>query len=629
MDARLLRAYNQELLHLRESGAEFAAQFPKIAARLGLKGGETQDPYVERLLEGVAFLAARVQLKLDAEFPRFTQHLLELLFPGYLAPTPAMLLAQLQPQPGDPALAQGVTLPRGSLLHSAPVGHAGTRCQFRTAEPLTLWPLALGELSYFAHAGQLPGGLPPAWRKYGGGLRLRLRCMGDVDFAKLALQDLRLFCAGADEQAFKLHALLGGQVCGGFVQAPGQGQAVPLAAPFTRLAGFEREAALLPEVRAGFDGHRLLQEYFAFPQRFLGLDLLGLGEALRRLPAGSREAEIVLLLERGDAQLLGALDAGALQLHVVPAINAFEMRCDRIRVQGSVHEFHALVDRTRPMDHEILQVLALSGHGEGLDSERVFAPLYAPPQLRPAGQQAFYALRREPRMPSAGQQRDGLRSSGTVAAYIGSEVFLSLVDVNEAPYPEALQQLSLRALVSNRDLPLLMPTGLPGGDLQLDGSAPVARVDVLKGPSRPLSALRDGRVAWRLINLLSLNHLSLLDSSVEEGAAALRDLLRLQVREADDAQLRQVEGVRAVRTRPVTRRLPLPGPIAFGRGVQIELDVDELAFQGGSAFLLGCVLERFFARHVSLNSFTETRLRSLQGATLMQGPARLGARSVL
>src|SRR5436190_23252299 len=119
MDPRLLQYYNLELQHLREMGAEFAHQFPKIAARLGMNGIEVADPYVERLLEGVGFMAARVQLKLDAEFPRFTQTLLEIIYPHYLAPTPSMLVAQFLPDPKDPSLAGGTrTVPRGTALHS-------------------------------------------------------------------------------------------------------------------------------------------------------------------------------------------------------------------------------------------------------------------------------------------------------------------------------------------------------------------------------------------------------------------------------------------------------------------------------------------------------------------------------
>src|SRR6266571_834130 len=116
MDPRLLQYYNLELQHLHEMGAEFAQQFPKIAARLGMIGLEVTDPYVERLIEGVGFLAARVHLKLDAEFPRFTQALLETIYPQYLAPTPSMLVARLDPDLTDGALIGGYRVPRGTVL---------------------------------------------------------------------------------------------------------------------------------------------------------------------------------------------------------------------------------------------------------------------------------------------------------------------------------------------------------------------------------------------------------------------------------------------------------------------------------------------------------------------------------
>ncbi|HET9646599.1 MAG TPA: type VI secretion system baseplate subunit TssF, partial [Burkholderiaceae bacterium] len=199
----------------------------------------------------------------------------------------------------------------------------------------------------------------------------------------------------------------------------------------------------------------------------------------------------------------------------------------------------------------------------------------------------------------------------------------------EAPYPASLEQVGVRALCSNRDLPLLMSSSGAAGELTLDGTAPLAGVRILKGPSRPLSALREGNAAWKLINQLTLNHLSLLDTDAEQGAAALRELLRLHVSEADSALHRQIEGVRSVRTSSIVRRLPMPGPIAFGRGVRIELDVDELAFQGASAWLLGSVLERFFARHVSMNGFTETRVRSHTRGQILNGRARCGTRPIL
>src|SRR3984885_6451065 len=118
MDPRLLRYYNQELQHVRDMGAEFARDFPKIAGRLGMEGLECADPYVERLLEGFAFMAARVQLKIDSEFPRFTEHLLEMLCPHYLSPTPSMVVVQLRPDPAQGTLNDGFSVPRGTALTS-------------------------------------------------------------------------------------------------------------------------------------------------------------------------------------------------------------------------------------------------------------------------------------------------------------------------------------------------------------------------------------------------------------------------------------------------------------------------------------------------------------------------------
>jgi len=166
-------------------------------------------------------------------------------------------------------------------------------------------------------------------------------------------------------------------------------------------------------------------------------------------------------------------------------------------------------------------------------------------------------------------------------------------------------------------------------DFTLESSAPVTAIRCLKGPSKPYSSLREGNVAWQFVNHLSLNYLSLLDSNEREGAAALRELLELHAMTGDAGMRKQIEGVRRVAVRPLVRRFPIPGPVTFGRGLQIELEVDELAFQGGSAFLLGSVMERFFARHVSLNSFTETVLRSGARGEVMRWVPRCGERPIL
>ncbi len=625
MDPRLLRYYNEELRHLREMGAEFAQAFPKIASRLGLEGLEVADPYVERLLEGFAFLAGRVQLKIDAEFPRFTQRLLDIVYPQFLTPTPAMLIAQAWPDLADPALAKGPCLVRGSALVGQAGKAGGTACEFRTAHDLALWPLEITQAEYFTHAADLPmAGLPQA-RKVRSGLRLRLRCTADLAFGDLALQDLQLHCAGVDEMAYRLHELVCG-ACLNVLVLPTRRPAdwhEALDGDAVEPMGFDDEQALLPQSLHGFEGYRLLQEYFAFPQRFLFFTLNGLGDALRA-HGEQTEVDVVLLFSRVESSLLQAVDARSLALHCVPAINLLERRCDRIHVNPGEPEFHVVPDRSRPMDFEVHSLTEVLGYAAGVASEWRFMPFYNAFHTEPRGHNAYYTMTRLPRLLSQHQQREGTRTS-----YIGTEVFLSVVDAREAPYAADLRQLGVQALCTNRDLPLLMPVGQANGDLVPMQAAPVKALAVLRGPSRPQSALREGSVAWKLLNQLSLNHLSLTDTDEQQGAAALREILRLYVPAADAAALRQVDGLRSVRVQPVVRRLPMPGPIAFGRGVDVRVEVDEHAFEGASAFLLGCVLERFFARHVSMNGFTQTRLFASTGGEILSGQPRCGKRPIL
>ena len=602
MDPRLLRHYNRELQHLREMGAEFALQFPRIAGRLGMNGVEVADPYVERLLEGVSFLAARVQLKLEAEFPQFTQALLEMVYPHYLAPTPSMLVAQLKPDSSSPNLARGATVARGSALHGRVSGHDTTECEFRTAHDVTLWPITLTTASYFSFAPDLPLHDLPIRGRIKGGLRLRLKAEAGATFDQLGIDHLPLFFAGRTDVANRLHELCASSAVGVMVVTPDRScRPACVSGDALRPLGFDDEDALLPTTRRGFQGYRLLQEYFSFAERYRFVDVCNLAPVLHDV--GADEVEVVILLGRGDPTLERVVDAESIRLFCTPAINLFPRRTDRIHLNDESFEYHLVVDRTRPLDFEVYDVASVVGHGTGTDHEQQFRPFYAASSSDAEGDEAaYFTMRREPRLVGGNEARRGSRSG-----YAGSEVFLALVDPAQAPFSGELRQLAVQARCTNRDLPLQMLLGVGGSDLSLDAAAPVSGVRVVAGPSRPYSPLAAGAVAWRAINALSLNYLSLLDAPDGEGAVALRDLLNVYAPPGDAAARRQIQGVRSVSMKRVVRRLPtVSGPLAFGRGLEIDVTLEELAFEGASPYLLGAVLSHFFGRHVSINSFTET-----------------------
>lgn len=626
MDPRLLQYYNLELRHLHEMGAEFAQEFPKIAARLGMNGLEVADPYVERLLEGVGFLAARVQLKLDAEFPRFTQALLEIVHPHYLAPTPSMLVAELKPDPKEPNLATGTrVVPRGTAMQGLQGADDLTGCEFRTAQDVTLWPVEIVSASYFSFAPDLPLNTLPIAQRIKGGLRIRLRTTAGLKFAQTSLDRLCFYLSGPDEVANRLCELCLGTGLGALVMpAKGTPRWHELLPPANiRPVGFTDDQALLPVTLRSFQGYRLLQEYVVFPQRYRFFEITGLAPAVKR--STTDEIELVILLGRGDPTFESVVDASNFALFCTPAINLFPKRADRIHVTDGTHEYHVVADRTRPLDFEIHEVTEVVGHGIGAESQQEFLPFYAAYSThKPQQQSAYFTTRREPRLISSTQKRRGPRSS-----YIGTEVFLSLVDPAQAPYSGNLRQLSVQTLCTNRDLVLQMPIGVGTSDFSLDVAAPVTSVRVVAGPSRPYSPLADGAVSWRAISHLALNYLSLVNSTPQEGAAALRDMLELYAPSADATTRKQMEGVRSVAVTPVVRRLRAPGPLAFGRGLEITVTVDEMAFEGGSAFLLGSVLHHFFTRYVAINSFTETVLRSESRGEINRWVPRWGARPTL
>lgn len=628
MDPLFLRQYNAELQYLREMGGEFAKEFPKIAGRLGLDEFECADPYVERLLEGVAFLTTRVQRKMEAEFPRFTQHLLEMVYPDFLAPTPSMAVVQFQPEYSEGALLEGYTIPRQTRLRGQMPRDQQTACEYVTAQATTLWPLEIDAADYFGRnvaAIALPTDCQAVTKA---GLRIRLRCPAGVKMDQIKVDRLPMFLQGDEYRSLRLYEQIFAHAHGVLIRVP---QTKQLLATLDRSAlrrvGFQDDEALLPVNPRSFSGYRLIHEYFAFHHRFLFFEVSGLEAAFRACPGS--EIELIILFRRADAQLENVVDASHFALHCTPVVNLFAKPADRIHLDYAHTEFHVVPDRTRPLDLEVHSITSAAAFGEDMSRPIPVAPFYSltsrdeRPEAAPT---AYYTIRREPRMMSGGERQRGPRTS-----YVGSESFLSIVDVREAPFHHDLRQVDLRVLCTNRDLPLLMPLGVGSTDFTLDIGAPVRSIRCAAGPSppRPPLVYGAGSLAWRLISHLSLNYLSLVDSDENQGAAALRELLSLYADPMASDLRKQIEGLRHVQSKSVVRRVPTGGPITFGRGLEITLSFEEAAFEGYGCYLLGAVLSHFFTQYVTLNSFTETVLRSSERGEITRWPAKIGKRHLI
>lgn len=672
MDRRLIRYYDRELRHLQSVGKEFAREFPKIAGRLALDEFPCVDPYVERLLEGFAFLASRVQLKIDAEFPRFTQNLLETVYPHYLAPTPSMCMVQFNHDQTEAGLIDGYTIPSGTVLRSHPLKEVAS-CEFRTSHEVNLWPIVVSEARYFTRdvgtleLGKIWGAGPDVssfaargsaaamTALNGGGLylgtpgsvkaaiRLRLRTTAGASFKTIKANDLTFYLRGGDSVPYRIYEQLFAHakaVIARPVIASGKGGTWqehmgadnrPIG---VSRVGFSAAEALLPYDNRSFQGYRLLHEYFAFPQRFLFARIGNLAQAFAR--CDSQHMDLIIPLSQECPELEGAIEADHFSLHCTPAVNVFPKRADRIFVEENANEFQVIPDRTHPLDYEVYRINKVTGFASG-GVETVFRPFYAATDADASAgttEASFFSINRVPRALSDREKRMGQRTS-----YAGSEVYVSLVDAQSAPFSSNIRQLAVEAMCTNRDLPLQMPLGKGKTDFMPDLGGPFTSVRVVSGPTPPRATHAEGDASWRLISHLTLNYLSITDEDQDgdgsikfeerQGAGSLRELLRIYGNVGDPVIRKQIEGIKLIQARPCTRRVPAPGVVSFARGVEVTVTLEEHLFEGSGIGLLGAVLDQFFARYVSMNSFTETVIRTEERGEVMRWNANLGQRPVL
>ena len=625
MDRRFLDLYNRELTHLREMGAEFAQHFPKIAGRLGGldEFQACQDPFVERLMEGFAFLAARVQLKLDAEFPRFTQSLIETIYPHYLAPTPSMCIVQFNPEYDEKGLAEGFSIPRGYSLYSMLGTSEQTRCEYRTAHDVTLWPLKLNQADYYTR--ELASLDIPALPNIKAGIRLRIQTTAGLRFSELELDSLNLHLLGAGEVPMHLYEQFLANAAAVVVQPaskPIKWHKIVDASCIQRV-GFDNKQKLLPHDARSFQGYRLLHEYFAFPERFMFIELTDLRDAIKQ--CDENQLDIIVLFRQSKVELEGTISADNFGLFCSPAVNLFEKRLDRITVSDRFYEFHIVPDRTRAQDFEVYKLTKVVGYGARSDLLQEFLPFYLAKDFGDSSASGYYVMNRVPK-PKVQDANSKARRS---RSYTGSEAYISLVDSHAAPYSTDVKQLGIEALCTNRDLPLHMPVGIGASDFTMEKAAPCTSIRCVGSPTSPKPSHTEGEFSWRVINHLSLNYLSLNDTSGGKGGSALRDILRLYGDTSDMQIRRQIDGLKSVSSRPVTRRISGSGTIAFARGLEVTVDFEEAAFEGTGVFLLGAVLEQFFAKYVSINSFTETVVKTIERGEIMRWTMRNGLRPIL
>lgn len=579
---KFLTYYHRELSYLRNAGKVFAAEHPKIARRLQVGETESPDPHTERLLESFAYLTARLSEEIDDRLPHISAALLNVLYPHLVAPIPSMAISQFVVDPSKGKLTTGFEIAKQTQVFT--YAEEGVSCRFRTAYPVTLWPITVLEAD-FIHGDAYTianGHKESKWY-----LRLKLRC-DSLTFADLDINSLRFNIAGDNGITYTLYDALMGQSnpqvlisCDGKV-------AKVLPNESLKPVGFSADERLLPSPEHSHPAYQLLHEYFHYRDKFLFFDLLNLD-----MKAGDETVD--LLISISDQHIVGKIEISPsnFRLGCTPIINLFPKITDPLRLDHRQFEYRLVPDQRRERTTEIYSILKVASTMDNGVTAEEFPPYYSfDHTIQAKDPHVFWVWRR-----ASSQRRE----------VPGTDVYLSFVDLDFNPKLPPLHTVYAQTLCTNRFLSEQIPAG---GELQIEDRLPISRIVLLTKPSTQVYSPADGETMWRLISQLSVNHLSV--SSGESSLNALKETLRLYSRTNHNYENKEIDALIGLKSHPTTRRMGGQSWRGFIHGLHIDLEVNERVYTGVSVFLLSSVLRHFFALQVSVNSFVELQLNSIQ-----------------
>lgn len=611
MDEALLSYYNRELSYIRNLGAEFAKKHPKIAGRLRLDRDTVEDPHVSRLIESFAFLTARIRHKLDDSFPELTEALMGLLYPDFHAPIPSLSVVQFYLIPGQPESVR--RLPAGTELYTDSNPHG--RVHYRTCYDTLIYPFKVNKAQFVAQ----PFRAPTMPDEYSGSatqaiLRLTLKTGQNAPFNKIRPKRLRFYLNGQPQLTFRLYEfLLNHAATIAIGEHPRDPKAVFFPGTCLTPVGFGDTEAALPADGRSTSAHRLLSEYFAFPEKFLFVDLNLPPEAWDNF---SEAVNIYIYFDQTHLELMQGVSAETLVLGCSPMINLYSPRLKSIATENLGYEAKLQIDTASSHCadiHTVLQVTANNQLNKTIDIQ----PFYGSHRSKAAEikQPLYWHIRRE-----ASQWMDGRVSYGT-------DTYISLVDTNfQISEPEERWHISVEALCTNRDLPDKLPFGPdePKMEFMQSGGAGL-RIKCVSAPTATIQPRLHEATRWQLVTQLSLQHFM-----GDEGLLTLKEMLRLYDAKQNADTRSIIDGLVGMKTSLTTAHIRRGGRKALCQGTHIELELDERFYSGSGIYLFSAVLNEFFAQYCSINSFTQLTICVHQSPDRkIEWPPRSGKQNLL
>jgi type VI secretion system protein ImpG len=618
MNNNFLEKYNKELYYLREMAAEFAKKNPLTAQYLSLSEFSCADPYIERLLEGFAFMAARVSHKLDAEFPRFTQALINNLYPEYFMPIPAMGITEFKPDYSDKDLIKGSTIPSGTLLNSQEVNNTGTECKFKTAHEIELWPISIYDAELNKDSSILNNA---SQKKSENHLRIGLQTHSNIKFNQLKTNKLDFYIRGDDETKFNIQRLLFANCISiilQFTDHDGKKYQIELTEPKKQLKplGYDNKESLLLNDSRVSQIFRTLREYFAFENRFLFFRLDKINDALAQID--SDKVEILFLFDKKCPETLNSITKNNFSLYCTPIVNLFKKRLDRINYSEKKPEFLLNADKFNPENFEILKEISVNAYVSNNAEKVKCKPFYSVSGFDNIddSKSVYYSLTRINSTTS--------KNSSIPKSEENSNLYISFVDFDSIPLTGKIKEIGVQAYCSNGKLPSKIRFGFnKKTDFTANISLPITGIKSTEPLTNTKTPYFDKNSEWQVINHIKLNHFSLINEDPVSGAKIITEWLKLYANPNSQTHRKIINSITAISGKATRKRVKIDDGIMYISGVEIKISLDNKLYKNGSGFILAGILDRIFKISAPINSFVETVLISELDEEVMRWPAMI------
>ena len=583
--------YRDNLGYLRTLGAEFAEEFPKIASRLSLSSFDCRDPYVERLLEGTAFLAARVEKKLDDGHKRLLESVLNSVVPDALYPIASGAVIETGIDLENDKVRRGFSLPAHSVF-DAFVPSINTPCRFTSVWKTELSPLRVVKAEYVTRDVSLFS----TEKAHAAALKLTFEMTNVRPVSDLNISELMLFLNLPDAVASVLLNQLHTETEQIYFSADEKTFRPLPEVSFDIPASSAR--TMFGEMRGNLNGLHVLQNFLSYPAFFKFISLKNIGEAFKE---SSSKFELLFAFNRREPELVNEVTAHAVRTNCIPVLNLFKKRSDRTFLDKDAYEFHIIADRTAPRDYEVYGIRRLEFFNER--NETLFCASNFYEEDIDDSQNDKRNFFSQHRVKSLFDRKAVQRSS-----YTGTEVFVSLTERDKSLFDAA--QFSADLICTNRDLPLLLTEQTPLSAAE----AAVQTASFVVMPTRPAYPLilTGGSSDWAKVSHIVFNLSGMLWQDGNAPLDMLRTLLgNYAIRSAEEME-RMTEGIVSLKSKPETFRFIRNGVVFFEPGWKVDCVLNEKSYAGTGVYIFALVLKELFKSFTPLNSLLEIDFSSQQ-----------------